>query len=182
MYAKVESNVVVEYPIVNLSVMFPNISFPAVILDDDLPEGIVRVHNAPFPQYNPATHRVSQLPQPEFVDEQWQTAFEIVQLTPDELDERVSALIQSITQETQKRLDDFAKTRNYDGILSACTYATSTVVRFAEEGQYAVNARDVTWATLYSVMAEVEAGTRPMPAGYADIEPLLPALAWPLVQ
>lgn len=80
---------------------------------------------------------------------------------------------------TQKRLDDFARTRNYDGILSACTYATSTVPKFAAEGQYCVNARDNTWATLYQVLAEVQAGTRPMPSGYADIEPLLPVLEWP---
>ena len=88
-------------------------------------------------------------------------------------------LVQSITDATQKRLDDFAKTRNYDGILSACTYATSTVPKFAAEGQYCVNARDNTWAALYTIMAEVEAETRPMPTGYADIEPLLPVLTWP---
>ena len=36
-------------------------------------------------------------------------------------------LMQEIVSSTQQRLDDFAKTRNYDGILSACTYATSIV-------------------------------------------------------
>lgn len=80
---------------------------------------------------------------------------------------------------TQKRLDDFARTRNYDNILSACTYATSTVPKFRQEGQYCVNARDNTWATLYTILAEVQAGTRPMPSGYEDIEPLLPVLEWP---
>lgn len=82
-------------------------------------------------------------------------------------------------ERTQKRLDDFARTRNYDNILSACTYAASMVPKFAAEGQYCVTARDNTWATLYQVLAEVEAGTRPMPSGYADIEPLLPVLEWP---
>lgn len=85
----------------------------------------------------------------------------------------------SIVSATQQRLDAFARTRNYDGILSACTYATSAVPKFAAEGQYAVQARDATWATLYTILAEVEAGTRPVPSGYADIEPDLPALAWP---
>lgn len=94
---------------------------------------------------------------------------------------KTTALIDSITKSTQQRLDDFARTRNYDGILSACTYATSTVEKFQIEGQYCVNARDATWATLYAIMSEVEAGTRPMPTGFADVEPLLPVLEWPAV-
>lgn len=85
-----------------------------------------------------------------------------------------------IVQQTQQRLDDFAKTRNYDGILSLATYATSTNAKFQDEGQYGVTARDATWAKLYEIMAEVEAGTRPMPGSFEDIEPELPKLEWPL--
>jgi hypothetical protein len=88
-------------------------------------------------------------------------------------------LKEEIEAATQKRLDDFASTRNYDSILSACTYATSAVPKFAAEGQYCVEARDATWTKLLSMLAEVEAGTRPVPTGYADIEPDLPVLAWP---
>jgi len=83
-----------------------------------------------------------------------------------------------ITEAVQQRLDDFAKTRNYDGILSACTYATSTVAQFASEGQLCVNLRDATWGKLYQVMAEVEAGERTMPTGYVDIDSELPELTW----
>jgi hypothetical protein len=85
-----------------------------------------------------------------------------------------------IVAATQKRLDDFARTRNYDGILSACTYATSTVPKFAAEGQYCVNARDNTWASLYTILGEVQAGTRPAPDGYEDVSGDLPELGWPL--
>lgn len=92
--------------------------------------------------------------------------------TPDQI-------MQECVDGSQARLDAFAHTRNYDGILSACTYATSTVPKFQAEGQYCVEARDQTWATLYQIMAEVQAGTRPMPSGFADIEPELPTLTWP---
>lgn len=95
------------------------------------------------------------------------------------LEEIKSKLIAEITEATQKRLDDFAKTRNYDGILSACTYATSSVPKFVLEGQYCVDVRDQTWATLYTIMSEVESGVRGMPSGFADIEPDLPVLTWP---
>lgn len=85
----------------------------------------------------------------------------------------------AIVLATQARLDAFARTRNYDGILSAATYASSGVAKFALEGQLCVTARDATWATLYSVLAEVQAGTRAVPESFADIEPLLPVLDWP---
>ena len=81
---------------------------------------------------------------------------------------------------TQKRLDDFARTRNYDSIVSACTYYGSPVPKFAAEAAYAVEARSLTWAKLYEMLGEVEAGTRPMPTGYIDIEPELPVLQWPI--
>lgn len=84
----------------------------------------------------------------------------------------------AIVTATQARLDAWAATRAYDGILSACTYATSSVPRFMREGQDAVNARDATWAALYGIMGKVQAGELPMPSGFADIEPLLPTLEW----
>lgn len=90
----------------------------------------------------------------------------------------VGEIIATYAAEIQKRLDDFAKTRNYDGILSAATYATSGVPKFAAEGQYAVSARDATWAKCYEILAAVEGGTRPMPT-LSEILAELPALAWP---
>lgn len=87
-------------------------------------------------------------------------------------------LITAVQQAVQQRLDDFARTRAYDGILSACTYATSTVEKFASEGQYAVQARDATWATCYQVMAEVQQGLRPMPT-IEQVLAELPVLEWP---
>lgn len=89
------------------------------------------------------------------------------------------SLQEQVVGVTQRRLDDFARTRNYDGILSACTYATSTVPKFAAEGQYAVQARDATWAALYALLEEVQAGQRPVPESFDDVAPLLPALEWP---
>lgn len=84
-----------------------------------------------------------------------------------------------IVNATQQRLDIFAQTRNYDGVLSLCTYASSPNAKFQAEGQYGVEARDTTWTKLLNILAEVEAGTRPMPTGYAEIEPELPPLVWP---
>lgn len=88
---------------------------------------------------------------------------------------------QIIVQHTtgvQQHLDTFAQTRNYDGVLSAATYATSTVPKFAAEGQYAVEARDATWAKCYEILAAVEAGSRPM-LTLDELLAELPVLTWP---
>lgn len=89
------------------------------------------------------------------------------------------SLQERVVTATQQRLDDFARTRNYDGILSACTYATSVVPKFQAEGQYAVQVRDATWAALYALLDEVQAGTRQVPESFDDVTPLLPVLEWP---
>lgn len=109
----------------------------------------------------------------EMTQQEWEAA------RTDEMSIRAQRLMQSIVDATQKRLDDFARTRNYDGILSLCTYATSAAPKFKREGLYGVEARDATWAALYTILAEVEAGTRPPPSGFADVEASLPTLAWP---
>lgn len=63
--------------------------------------------------------------------------------------------------------------------MSAATYATSTMPKFKVEGQYAVEIRDGAWAKLYSIVAEIEAGSRAMPNNCADIEREMPIWIWP---
>ena len=95
-------------------------------------------------------------------------------------EEQQAALLAAFTSAIQAHLDNFAQTRNYDGILSAATYATSTIPKFAAEGQYAVEARDATWATGYQIMDDVLGGKRPMPTPEAVLAEL-PSLVWPEV-
>ena len=91
----------------------------------------------------------------------------------------VEEIQNEIVNKVQERLDNFARTKNYDDILSACTYATSSIVKFKVEGQYCVDSRDKTWGALYQILAEVQNGTRPIPESYEDIEKDLPVLDWP---
>ena len=91
----------------------------------------------------------------------------------------VAAIQAEIVAATQERLDAFARTRHYDDIKSASDYAGCTVPKFDIEGTYCRNIRALTWDALYTMLAEVEAGTRPMPSGFADVESELPALVWP---
>lgn len=161
----------------------PQTSFPKDMTDAVLASwGVYPVKSAPQPQFDPITQRVVESA-PIEVDGQWMQQWDVQALTPEEVTANQAAAAQalqdSIVSATQDRLDAFARTRNYDGILSLCTYATSAVTKFQAEGQYGVTARDATWAKLYEMLAEVQAGTRPAPSGYADIEPSLPVLNWP---
>lgn len=75
-------------------------------------------------------------------------------------------------------LDAKPKEREYDGILSLCTYATSTDPKFQAEGQAGVAWRDAVWAKAYDVMAAVRAGERAVPA-VDELLAELPAFHWP---
>lgn len=78
----------------------------------------------------------------------------------------------------QQYLDSKARERNYDGILSLCSYAVSTDPQFGPEGQAGVQWRDDVWAACYTLLAEVQAQTRPVPT-LDEFRALLPPLVWP---
>lgn len=182
MYALIENQSVVQYPytIAQFRASQPNTSFPPDISDAELADyGVVRVVATGQPTYNRLTQNCIELT-PVYVNDRWEQNWTVVSASAAEIAARKQALQDDIVAQTQGRLDAFARTRQYDGILSACTYASSPTPKFAAEGQYCVAQRDATWAKLYEMLAEVEAGTRPIPSGYQDIEPELPALVWPL--
>lgn len=113
----------------------------------------------------------------------WLTLDELLTLYPENTPaptlEEISLDYQS---RVQARLDTFARTLTYDSILSACTYATSTIEMYRIEGQYCVDARDATWAKAYELIQEmlpkVTSGEIAVPI-WEDIEEQLPVLTWP---
>ena len=146
------------------------------------PEPYAWVAPSPRPAFNPLTQKLVEAA-PELEGALWVQRWSVLALTPAEaaaaLEAHKASVYSDVVMATQARLDAFARTRNYDGILSACTYATSPTAKFAQEGQCCVDARDATWAALYAMLDEVKAGTRPVPNSFADIADELPALSWP---
>lgn len=179
MYLNTETG---DYPLTAQQVRerFPNVTFAAA---DFPPAPYVAVQDTARPAFDALTQDVVE-GAPVLLAGAWTQVWSVVDVAPEvaqgRRDAAAAALQSSIVAAAQQRLDAFAKTRGYDHILSACTYATSTVPAFQTEGQYCVNARDATWSKLYEILGAVQAGTRPMPANYAEIEPELPALEWPL--
>jgi hypothetical protein len=182
MYALVVNGVVTRYPYTGTDLIrdTPNTSFPNGVLSDATLAswGVLPVQPSPSPAYNPLTQKLVEVT-PIKIASNWTQQWTVAALSPSEMATAQTALQDSIVDATQLRLDTFAQTRNYMGILSASTYATSNVAKFKTEGQYCVNQRDATWAMLYEILAAVQSGARPMPTGYADIEAELPVLVWP---
>lgn len=164
-------------------IQYPNNWLNLADEQEKLSHGIYELFQTNQPVYDQNTQIVIQ-GAIELIDGKYTETWNIVELSPETIANNLKnlkfKLQKDITEAVQRRLDEFAQTANYDGILSACTYATSTIPKFQKEGQYCVNVRDETWHVLYSYLAEVEAGTKPLPAGYSDIEPLLPVLTWPV--
>jgi hypothetical protein len=87
--------------------------------------------------------------------------------------------VDQYTTAVQTWLDDTAEERNYDHILSACSYVTSTNPLFQAEGQACVAWRDAVWASCYQIMGNVQAGNRAAPATTEDLIAELPTIVWP---
>lgn len=182
MYALIENGAVSRYPYSKTDFIHsnPQISWPQGRIAEDVfaSYGVLPVHGE-TPAVGSAQTAEETTPVYNETTQRWERRFVVRDMTAEELAQHKQQLLNSVVMQTQQRLDDFAATRNYDGILSACTYATSVIPKFSVEGQYCVAQRDATWAVLYQIMAEVEASTRTLPSGYAEIEPLLPPLEWP---
>lgn len=167
--------------VINHTEAFPATCFPANVTFDDIKalDASIKPVSA-FVEHNRNTHKLV----PCKPTERNGTVYimEAVELSAEEIqvmtESQATKIKSEISNAVQARLDAFASERNYDGILSACTYATSTVPQFANEGKSCVDLRDATWGKLYQIMQEVEAGKRSMPVGYTDIESELPELVW----
>lgn len=184
MRAKITSGQVKKFPYTfdDIKAEYPeNTSFPASASEELWARHGAVVVTMTSAQYDEST-QVATLDGCLYNQQQqrWETAWVVRSKTPQEMEAYLQALQNSIVDATQQRLDTFAQTRNYDGVLSLCTYVTSANSKFKQEGQYGVEARDTTWAKLYEILTEVQAGTRPVPAGYDDIEAELPPLVWPV--
>jgi len=88
--------------------------------------------------------------------------FQIVEKAPHE--ETPEEIQRRYTQAAQFALDEFARSRGYDGIMSACSYATSTDAQFRLEAKYCVALRDATWRQAYVILDDVIAGTIELPS------------------
>lgn len=82
------------------------------------------------------------------------------------------------TQAVETYMDKTAKTKGYDNIAKAITYYNSIDATFAAEARSLSKWRDKVWRKCYDILAEVKAGTRPIPANVEEVIAELPEIMW----
>lgn len=89
--------------------------------------------------------------------------FKIVAL-PDPTQEEVEQQVQAqLTNAVQRVLDSKAQELLYDNCLSVCSYIDTGVAKFDAEGRAFRAWRSAVWAKGYDILAQVQAGQRPIP-------------------
>lgn len=106
MYARVENDQIVEYPINDLAKTYPNISFPANLHKHSmLPDGIVYVNQTTPPDYNQFTHKaISTVPAK--VAEEWFSSWEVVPLDAMEIERQKSSIAKQVRSRRNKLLSE----------------------------------------------------------------------------
>jgi hypothetical protein len=103
--------------------------------------------------------------------------YAVTAMTADQIAQAAVQAQQQVVAAVQAFMDQTAQSRNYDSLLSLCTYATSSNPTFQKEGQAGVVWRDAVWTFCYALLAQVDAGSAPSPT-VAGILAQLPAIGW----
>jgi hypothetical protein len=91
---------------------------------------------------------------------------------------RAEATKRALVTVIDRHVEEVARDRDYNDAAALAGYAASTVPGWAAEAQAFVGWRDRVWLTAYAMLAEVEAGTRPIPSE-AELLAALPDISWP---
>jgi len=179
MYVKVTNGTPTPYTIGRLRKDNPNVSFPKNIPLSTLAEyDVYPAILAADPDHDPMTHRVVTDSSPTQVNGAWIYAKSLVELSLQERIDNRDKVIDRYVGAVQAHLDEIARSRNYDSILSLCTYATSTDAKFAAEGQAGVEWRDAVWTSCYQTLEQWNTGAIDTPT-IDDLIASLPEIVWP---
>lgn len=167
-----------EFTIEVIREMHPNVSIPEGANLDFI--GYVKVKETELPFYDQDTQGL--LREVQEVEGEFVRKWVVIPLPVEDVElkkaQKIQQIKDSLTNKVQAKLDNFAKEKGYDGILSACTYATDPDPLLKSEGQRCVELRSATWKKAYSILEDVLTGIRKVPESFEEINPELPVLTW----
>lgn len=169
---------VAKYPYsgYDLRVDNPNTSFPSDIASADLSDlGVFPVTEvaAPVVDYT----QVVVEGEPLNVGGNWTQVWIVRDATDAEESAALDQIQAEYESEIQAHLDSTARSRGYDNMISACSYASGTHPKFGVEGRDCLAWRSAVWEAAFQIMTDVRAGTRPLPT-LEQVMAELPPMVW----
>jgi hypothetical protein len=135
MFAKIENNNVMEFPIYNIREKVKNVSLPEDLTNpNNLPEGYVHVYESTFPEYDVQNEKVVLADKPIFKNNTWILEYIILPLIEQEKEEFI-----------KQKSEDIRLMRNQ--LLSKCDWTqTKDVSDYISSNwiQYRQDLRDIT--------------------------------------
>jgi len=151
--------------------LFPNCIFPINGPDAEWrAENNVIFHEFSKP-YNSLTQLLIQ--SEPYLEDGKVYAVQVADMTPEQLADRRKQDEKQLERNVQAHLDRQVQERDYDSILSACSYAYSDNATYQAEAQVCIDWRDAVWGAFFAAI-RVET----LPDAQALIASL-PSLTWP---
>lgn len=121
MFAKIENNDVVEWPIPSLAPLFPSTSFPSPLTEDSLPDGYVMVGVAAPPQVG--QNQMAAPGRPINVGGKWVQGWDVVDLTAEQIAERDAMQASAVRFERNQKLTSSDWTQVADAPVDQSAWA-----------------------------------------------------------
>jgi hypothetical protein len=193
MYAKIENNIPVEWPVRDFQIRsaMTTVSLPAQITPEDVaPLGFEPYAESEKPEFDPLIQDVREVA-PVKQGDLWAQSWEVVELydttkreqvlaedAAKKAEEAKAALVASYDQALSNHLDFVAQSKRYDTRIT-CAVRAGYPGPFQAEGAAFAAWMDDCNAQAYRMWAEIEAGTRLMFADTAEFIAALPPMVWP---
>lgn len=181
-YVKIQGAVVLKYPytmddlrVDNPSTGYGDLTDPGVVFAETDPAKangwqLVTVHPTTQPTFNPLLQTVTE-GSPVLQAGQWVQSWTVSNLPTSQAQ---SNMQEACLNAVQDQLDFVARSWQYLSILSAVTYATSTVPKFKAEAEALIAWRDAVWTAAYETIAAIQAGTAQLPTSPSAFVATLP--------
>lgn len=179
MLVKILNGAVDRYPysVAELKKDFPNTSFSQNVEKSDL--SAFNVFEV-LPVARPVVDytKVVLEEKPALISGKWTQVWLVRDATDSEKEKAFAVVRAGYGAQVQNHLNVVVRLRDYDDIVSACSYVSSTNPKYSAEGQSCVAWRDAVWEETYKILDDVWAGIRPLPT-IEELLSELPSIVWP---
>lgn len=163
---------------------FPEVSFPSAMSDNDIAfVGVLPVTSVMPPEHNPISQELRELAPAVTPSGNYEQRWDVVALSPEQIAANQLAADEAMVKACDKALTDHldatAKSRRYDNRIT-CAVRAGYPGPFQAEGQAFALWMDTCNALAYQFLAEIHAGSRPMPSDPQQLIDELPDMVWPI--